>query len=79
MIFEFNPNGTAKMIYTEEIDLNELGELNISRASHVEPTASGKWTANMAPVGGPVLGPYKTRKEALAEEIEWLEKNVFGD
>lgn len=79
MIFEFNPNGTAKMIYTEEIDLNELGELNISRASHVEPTASGKWMADMSPVGGPTLGPYKTRKEALAEEIEWLEKNIFGD
>lgn len=79
MVFEFNTNGTAKMIYTEEMDLNELGNLNISRASHVEPTKDGKWTADMAPVNGPILGPFETRKEALAEEVKWIEDNVFGD
>mgnify|MGYP001185070796 CR=1 FL=1 len=78
MILEFDTDGTAKMIYTEELDLNELGQLNISRASHVEPTADGKWTADMKPVGGPVLGPYDTRKEALEEEVKWLELNIFG-
>lgn len=78
MILEFDTDGTAKMIYTEELDLNELGQLNISRASHVEPTNDGKWTADMKPVGGPVLGPYNTRKEALEEEVKWLELNIFG-
>jgi len=78
MILEFDTDGSAKMIYTEELDLNELGQLNISRASHVEPTADGKWTADMKPVGGPVLGPYDTRKEALEEEVKWLELNIFG-
>jgi len=30
------------------------------------------WWADMTPVSGPVLGPYATREEALAEEQDWL-------
>lgn len=79
MIFEFDTDGTAKMIYTEEIDLNKLGKLDIKRASHVEPNSDGKWIADMSPVSGPVLGPFNTRTEALNEEIKWLEKNIFDN
>lgn len=81
-----------------------LGECELARASHVEPTASlsestkdwlacfarlgnsehykgqpelpkNKWWADMQPVGGPVLGPFDTRDEALEKEVEWLQKN----
>jgi len=32
------------------------------------------WTADMAPVGGPLLGPFKLRADALAAEREWLSR-----
>ena len=40
--------------------------------SHVEPDGNGGWKADMSPVNGPVLGPYKKRSEALQKEVEWL-------
>jgi len=44
-----------------------------SRASHVEPVKDGAgWTADMRPSGGPVLGPFTLRAEALAAERQWL-------
>jgi len=77
MIFEFSQDGTIKTIYTEQINLNELGKLSITRASHVEPTTDGRWTADMSPASGPVLGPFETRTQALEEEMKWLEQNIF--
>ena len=77
MIIEFLQDGTMKTIYTEQINLNELGKLSIIRASHVEPNADGEWTADMNPVNGPILGPFKTRIQALEEETKWLEQNIF--
>lgn len=66
------PNGSARCIYSEEIDLAALGLLSITRASHVEPDSSGRWVADLYPVYGPVLGPFPTRSEALIAEQEWL-------
>jgi len=77
MILEFLQDGTIKSIYTEQINLNELGKLSITRASHVEPTVDGKWTADMSPLNGPILGPFENRTLALKEEIKWLEENIF--
>ena len=60
------PGGVVRCIYGEEIDLAALGSPAISRASHVEPDQQGRWLADMSPVGGPLLGPFGTRSEALA-------------
>ena len=68
--------GTVRALYTEAIDLGEIGKPAIVRASHVEP-APGGWTADMSPVGGPILGSYPKRSQALAAEVEWLEANVL--
>ena len=65
-------DGVARCIYDEALDLRELGKLQITRASHVEPDPSGDWWADMGPSGGPVLGPYGSRTEALRAEREWL-------
>ncbi len=46
--------------------------LVITRASHVEPGPDGGWTADMAPVGGGVLGPFPRRADALQAEQAWL-------
>ena len=67
------PNGTAKAIYGEEIDLHSLGTTTITRASHVEPDDSGHWFADM--VDGPQLGPFTRRSQALAAEVAWLTEN----
>ena len=69
------PHGEIRCLYAEILDLAVLGSLTISRASHVEPTASGEWTADMAPSDGPILGPFRTRSAALAAEIDWLLRN----
>ena len=67
-----NTGGNVWCIYDETLDLRELGKLQITRASHVEPDAEGYWWADMRPSGGPVLGPYGSRSEALEAEREWL-------
>jgi hypothetical protein len=64
--------GAVKCIYDETLDLRALGRLRISRASHVEPDSDGNWWADMGPSGGPVLGPFGTRGEALQAERGWL-------
>jgi len=75
-VIGFTPEGKAKTIYSEEFDLSFLGQEKVTRASHVEPTDDAKWTADMTPSGGPVLGPYDKRSEALAAEVEWLNNNL---
>ena len=67
------PDGNAKCVYDEAIDVNELGVVAISRGSHVEPDVRGTWVADMSPVGGPTLGPFHCRSEALMAERRWLE------
>ena len=65
-------DGGMRCIYDEALDLRALGKLQITRASHVEPDRDGNWWADMGPVGGPVLGPYGSRSEALQAERGWL-------
>ena len=64
--------GDVRCIYDEALNLRALGKLQITRASHVEPDSDGNWFADMGPVGGPVLGPFGTRGEALQAERGWL-------
>ena len=74
------PDGMVRAIYQEEIDLGVLGRPTITRASHVEPDRDGRWRADLTPVGGPVLGPFDRRSEALEAEREWLERHwLFSD
>ena len=65
-------NGSIRCIYAEAISLATLGSLSIARGSHVEPNSDGHWTADLSPVDGPILGPFKHRTEALRAEHEWL-------
>ena len=71
-------DGVARCIYNEALDLREIGTLKITRASHVEPDAEGFWWADMGPVGGPVLGPFTNRTEALGAERGWLVRRSGG-
>lgn len=72
------PDGRIQMLYSDALaPLLSEGEARISRASHVEPDALGGWSADMSPVGGPVLGSFTLRQTALDAEVEWLERNVL--
>lgn len=57
------------------------GKADVRRASHVEPTPTSdgvKWTADLTPVGGPILGPFDERQTALDEEVKWLNSHRLG-
>jgi hypothetical protein len=69
-------SGTVAAIYDDEMAaLLGEGQARIQRASHVEPTPDGQWTADI--IGGPLLGPYPLRAQALAAEVEWLQGKMF--
>lgn len=68
----FTRDGNAACVYDEAINLHSLGAVQIKRGSHVEPNKEGQWMADLSPVNGPVLGPFRTRSEALAAEVAWL-------
>jgi hypothetical protein len=72
-----SPGGTVRCIYGEEIDLSQLGQVDILRASHVEPDVAGAWWTDMAPVNGPKLGPFQKRSAALEAEVQWLRQHVL--
>jgi hypothetical protein len=73
-----DPQGQLHCLYAEAIDLAALGSVGIRRASHVEPDVDGRWWADLAPVGGPKLGPFDRRSGALRAESDWLEQHLFG-
>jgi hypothetical protein len=73
MLLVIDARGTVRCVYDEAIDLSCLGALSIRRASHVEPDAEGRWWAELAAVGGPRLGPFERRSQALDAERAWLE------
>ena len=77
MKIKIDTDGVITHIYNETVDLSGLGKTTIKRASHVEATSHNEWTADMKPVGGPVLGLFSNRSEALKAEVEWLEKNIL--
>jgi hypothetical protein len=64
--------GVLKMVFDDRFDPRYVGEMTIRRGSHVEPTTEGRWTADLSPAGGPILGPFDSRKEALDAEVIWL-------
>lgn len=68
-----DPHGQVRCMYAETIELARIGTVLIRRASHVEPDSSGQWWASLTPVGGPQLGPFPQRSQALAAEHGWLE------
>ncbi|QEG00140.1 hypothetical protein Mal15_42090 [Stieleria maiorica] len=69
------PSGNCRCVYGEDLDLSVIGKLAIQRGSHVEPDQNGHWTADLSPVGGPSLGPFANRSEALRAEVAWLHQH----
>lgn len=70
-------DGKVLAIYSDDLaDLaSKASHVEIRRASAVEPTPEGQWTATMT--DGTVLGPYRLRSEALTAEVAYLESKLF--
>lgn len=68
-------DGNIRFMYSDDFcDLMDEGKYKVCRVSHVEP-CDGGWSADLTPINGPILGPYKKRKDALDAEIEWINEN----
>ena len=79
LIITVKPGGQLRFLWNDALaGLREQGRIQIERASLVEPTADGQWTADLAPVGGPVLGPFPVRADALDAEQQWLHEHVLA-
>lgn len=79
--FVIRKNGNVQTIYSDDLPMDVLGAVGkatVKRASHVEPTDDYRWTADMSPLDGPTLGPFKTRAEALRAETVWIRDNHLG-
>ena len=72
------PDGCVTCVYDEAIELAVLGQVSIRRASHVDPDLSGGWRAELSPVGGPELGPFPRRSDALEAERLWLGQHLLS-
>lgn len=69
-----SPRGEITFVWDDRLEpLLPLGEVSIRRASWVEPRGTA-WIADLSPVGGPTLGPFRLRHQALAAERAWLEE-----
>lgn len=69
--------GQLRFVFDDRArELLTLGDASIQRASHVEPTVDCRWTADLGPIGGPVLGPFDSRGEALAAEVAEIERRI---
>lgn len=75
------PNGSAQCLYSDSIKLTNLGEVDIKRASHVEPDDDkpGTWYIDLAPVGGPRVAGFESRTAALAAEEQWLNDRMRAE
>jgi hypothetical protein len=73
MFVWIRPDGALRFVYGDALrGLLALEQPAIHRASHVEPTPEGRWTADLGPMDGPALGPFETRSAALDAELAWL-------
>jgi len=77
-VIAVDPTGQLRCLYDDSLrPLLDLGESHIARASHIEPDEHGDWWADLSPVNGPRLGPYRARSNALAAETTWIEANYL--
>ena len=77
MIISVDRAGGVKAIYSDGFNWHALGKTLIQRASEVEPDHLGLWWADLGVSGGPRIGPFAKRADAIAAEVAWLERNCL--
>ena len=78
MTLEVTSDGNIRCLYTDEVDLVQLGRLQVSRASHIEfDNYLRKWTITSAKTGKR-LHSVRTREEALDWECQYYSPQGEG-
>ena len=74
-VLRIDPTGNVRCLYSEVLDLADLGTVTIRRASLVEWDESLRaWTVTL-PDGTFLAGPFMSRSQAVAFEISyWNER-----
>lgn len=79
------PGGVITGLYAEALDWEALGDVQLRRASCVEPIPGegNRWQVLMLPGEELFLvdeagEPFRSRSAALAFEKRWLERKMFG-
>ena len=76
LILIVDPDGQVSGLYTDALELAALGELEVTRASHVEfDGAAQEWVISL--LDGEVVGSRKRRVDALALERELLQARML--
>lgn len=82
MQLRIEPDGTIRGLYSDALVDLIPGTLEVTRASNVEfNLATQEWEARLAqPIGphdaGWLIASRKTRAEALAEEVRYINSNL---
>jgi hypothetical protein len=76
IVMVFSETGDAHCLWTDEIDLHQLGECQVERASEVEyDPEMGGWRVYLK--DGTVLpGSWKSRTEAIQAEVTYLQERM---
>lgn len=78
MTLEILKDGTVRALYTDQIDLTNLGRINVKRASHVEfNNELSSWEVISAKTKR-VLFSTCSREKALVWEIKYYSPNGSG-
>ena len=75
IVLSISPDGErVKAIYQDRLKpvFAVLGNASTERASHVEPDDNSDWIADCSPIGGPALGPFFRREDALRAEVQFI-------
>lgn len=77
-MIKIHPDGRITFIWSDHLaPLRSIGQTTIRRASTVEPNEDGLWEADLSLSGGPVLGPFERRQQALDAEVRWLQEHGY--
>jgi hypothetical protein len=72
------PDGDVQCLAPDDLDLRDVGQLYVRRASHVEfDNERAVWYVQLP--NGIELGTFATRAEALAHEITHLNAKIDDD
>ena len=76
---QITAQGGIAMLHDDAVDLSEFGEIEVSRASHVEfSNALQTWVVVSAATLAVLRDDFKTRAEALAWEKEFYSPSGLG-
>lgn len=77
-VISFAPDGTARCLWLEHLPLNEIGRLEIARASTVEFNQdSQQWEVRLADNPQRVAFAHPSRARCIAWEIETLNAQLL--